>query len=65
MTGSPISDLNPIFLAAGVTLNLCSINKGFRTITMDHNFFIGYRRNIIAPDEVLISVEIPFSTPVI
>ena len=65
MTGSPISDLNPIFMAAGIMLNLCSQNRGFRTIKMDNTFFVGYRRNIIAPDEVLISIEIPYSTSVI
>ncbi|XP_011496569.1 PREDICTED: xanthine dehydrogenase-like, partial [Ceratosolen solmsi marchali] len=62
MTGSPISDLNPIFLAAGVKLNLCSINSGYRTVQMDHTFFTDYRSNIVRPDEVLISIEIPYST---
>ncbi|KAL7297372.1 hypothetical protein TKK_0009757 [Trichogramma kaykai] len=61
MTGSPISDLNPIFLAAGITLHLCSLKRGFRTVKMDSKFFVGYRRNIVAQDEVLISIEIPFS----
>ncbi|KAL7297373.1 hypothetical protein TKK_0009758 [Trichogramma kaykai] len=62
MTGSPISDMNPILMAAKIKLNLCSLDRGFRPVTMDHSFFIGYRRNIIAPDEVLLSIEIPFST---
>ncbi|XP_014488369.1 PREDICTED: xanthine dehydrogenase isoform X2 [Dinoponera quadriceps] len=61
MTGSPISDLNPIFMAAGVKLNLCSLKHGNRTIPMDHTFFVGYRRSIILPEEVLVSIEIPFS----
>ena len=64
MTGSPISDLNPIFLAAGITLNLCSLKRGARSVKMDHKFFVGYRRNIVAQDEVLLSLEIPFSTEV-
>lgn len=64
MTGSPIGDLNPIFLAAGISLNLRSLEKGCRTVKMDQSFFVGYRRNIVAPDEVLMSIEIPFSEPV-
>ena len=61
MTGSPISDLNPIFMAAKVELNLCSLTSGYRTVKMDENFFVGYRRNIVAPDEILVSINIPFS----
>ncbi|XP_031784418.1 xanthine dehydrogenase isoform X1 [Nasonia vitripennis] len=63
MTGSPISDLNPIFLAVGIKLNLCSLNNGHRSVIMDNTFFLGYRRNIVAPDEVLLSIEVPFNTP--
>lgn len=64
MTGSPISDMNPLFMAAGVKLNVCSLKNGFRSITMDHSFFTGYRRNVIAPEEVLLSIEIPYSSSV-
>jgi xanthine dehydrogenase/oxidase len=64
MTGSPISDMNPVLMAADVSLNLCSLERGYRKIKMDHTFFTGYRRNVVAPDEVLISIEIPFSTAV-
>lgn len=64
MTGSPIADLNPIFMAAGINLNLCSLKKGYRTIKMDHTFFVGYRRNVVAQDEILVSIEIPYSTSV-
>ncbi|KAG7188931.1 hypothetical protein KM043_008532 [Ampulex compressa] len=61
MTGSPISDLNPVFMAAGIKLNLCSLKNGFRSVPMDHNFFVGYRRNIVDPTEVLVSIEIPYT----
>ena len=64
MTGSPISDLNPIFMAAGIKLNLCSLKHGNRTILMDHTFFIGYRRNVVFPEEVLVSIDIPFTKEV-
>ncbi|XP_029159752.1 xanthine dehydrogenase-like [Nylanderia fulva] len=61
MTGSPISDLNPIFMAACVKLNLCSLKHGSRTVPMDHTFFVGYRRNVVLPEEVLVSIDIPFT----
>ena len=64
MTGSPISDLNPIFMAAEVKLNVCSYSRGPRKIIMNNMFFTGYRQNLIAPDEVLISIDIPFSSSV-
>ncbi|KAH0534856.1 xanthine dehydrogenase [Cotesia glomerata] len=60
MTGSPISDMVPVLMAAGTKLNVCSLN-GFRQILLDHTFFTGYRRNVIKPEEILVSVEIPFT----
>ena len=59
MTGSPISDLNPIFLAAGCKLHVQSAT-GSRSIIMDDQFFTGYRQNIIKPEEVLVSIEVPY-----
>ncbi|CAB3367423.1 Hypothetical predicted protein [Cloeon dipterum] len=61
MTGSPISDLNPIFMAAGCVLEVSSASKGSRKVTMDATFFTGYRRNVISPEEVLVSITIPFT----
>uniref|UniRef100_A0A8C5T4Q8 xanthine dehydrogenase n=1 Tax=Laticauda laticaudata TaxID=8630 RepID=A0A8C5T4Q8_LATLA len=60
MTASPISDLNPVLMASGSKLTLVS-NEGSRTIRMDEKFFTGYRKTILKPQEILISVEIPFS----
>lgn len=62
MTGSPISDLNPILMALKVKLNLMSRKDGQRSVLMDESFFTGYRRNVVKPDEILLSVEIPFTT---
>lgn len=56
MTSSPISDFNPIFLAARVELEVASKARGIRRIVMDENFFTGYRRNVVAEDEVLVSI---------
>lgn len=60
MTASPISDLNPVLMASGSKLTLVS-NEGKRTVTMDENFFTGYRKTIVKPEEILLSVEIPYS----
>ncbi|XP_042311337.1 LOW QUALITY PROTEIN: xanthine dehydrogenase/oxidase [Sceloporus undulatus] len=60
MTASPISDLNPVFMASGSKLTLIS-NEGSRTIKMDETFFTGYRKTVLKPQEILLSVEIPFS----
>lgn len=61
MTGSPISDLNPILMSLKVKLNLMSKSKGDRTVLMDETFFTGYRKNVVRPDELLKSIEIPFT----
>lgn len=63
MTGSPISDLNPLFMAAGCILTLQSHSKGVRHVKMDQHFFTGYRRNIVQPDEILLNVAIPRTKP--
>ncbi|KAK4875653.1 hypothetical protein RN001_012075 [Aquatica leii] len=62
MTGSPISDLNQIFIAAKVELELHSKNNGSRKILMDETFFTSYRQNIVRKDEVLIAIYIPYTT---
>lgn len=62
MTGSPISDLNPIFTAAAIELEVESVDGGRRKIKMGKGFFTGYRRNIISDSEVLISIFIRKTT---
>jgi xanthine dehydrogenase/oxidase len=59
MTSSPISDLNPILLAAGAELQVASADGGKRTLKMDENFFTGYRKNAVNDSEVLVSIVIP------
>ncbi|RZF38598.1 hypothetical protein LSTR_LSTR010931 [Laodelphax striatellus] len=46
MTGSAISDLNPILMAAGCEL---------------HHFWTGYRKNVIQPNELLTHIFIPYT----
>lgn len=61
MTGSPISDLNPILMSLKVKFNLVSEKGEPRSVLMDETFFTGYRRNVVKPDEILLSIEIPYS----
>nr|XP_046237719.1 xanthine dehydrogenase/oxidase isoform X2 [Scatophagus argus] len=60
MTASPISDLNPVFMAAGCKLTLMD-KDGSRVVQMDDRFFTGYRKTTVRPQEVLLSIEIPYS----
>ncbi|XP_075451587.1 xanthine dehydrogenase/oxidase isoform X2 [Ascaphus truei] len=60
MTASPISDLNPVFMASRCKLHLIS-KEGKRTVQMDEKFFTGYRRTALQPQEILLSIEIPYS----
>ncbi|XP_067682373.1 xanthine dehydrogenase/oxidase-like [Haliotis asinina] len=62
MTASPISDLNPLFVAAGAQLTVGSKAKGTRVVKMDKDFFTGYRKTAISADEVLISVHLPYTS---
>ena len=50
-----------IFMAAECVLELRSERGGTRTVKMDGGFYTGYRRNILAPDEVLVSLSVPFT----
>lgn len=59
-TASPISDLNPIWIAAGATFEVASAERGRRSIPAA-SFFVGYRKVDMAPDEVLVSVHVPFT----
>ncbi|XP_019642816.1 PREDICTED: xanthine dehydrogenase/oxidase-like [Branchiostoma belcheri] len=61
VTASPISDLNPIFLSAGCTVTVASHQGGSRVVRMDHDFFPGYRRTAVAPEEVMVSLDVPFT----
>ncbi|KAB5562555.1 hypothetical protein PHYPO_G00019190 [Pangasianodon hypophthalmus] len=60
MTASPISDLNPVFMAVGSKLTLMS-KEGKRVLQMDDKFFTGYRKTALKPEEILLSIEIPYT----
>jgi len=58
VTASPISDLNPVFMAAGAVVIARSLGKGDEEIPMSA-FFKGYRRTALPPEAVLAAIRIP------
>jgi xanthine dehydrogenase small subunit len=60
-TASPIGDGAPLLLALDARLHLVS-QRGRRTIPLS-SFFVSYRRTLLAPDELIESVEIPKPLP--
>ncbi|KAI0238599.1 Xanthine dehydrogenase/oxidase [Lamellibrachia satsuma] len=61
MTASPISDLNPLFLSARCQVTVAIKYGSQRTIVMNEEFFQGYRKTLVKPDEVLLKILIPFT----
>ncbi|KAJ3287637.1 hypothetical protein HK104_008503 [Borealophlyctis nickersoniae] len=62
VTASPISDLNPVFVATGSILTVTSRKGGTRQIRME-DFFLGYRKTALQQSEVVVSLFVPFSRP--
>uniref|UniRef100_A0AAR2LBM3 FAD-binding PCMH-type domain-containing protein n=1 Tax=Pygocentrus nattereri TaxID=42514 RepID=A0AAR2LBM3_PYGNA len=56
----PNSDLNPV-LAAGNADHLCVIPEGKREVPLDKDFFVGFGKTVLKPDEIVLSVFIPVS----
>ncbi|GLC34818.1 hypothetical protein PLESTB_001167600 [Pleodorina starrii] len=60
VTGSPISDLNPLWMAAGATFVALGRDTGERAVPATQ-FFVGYRQVDLKPHEVLLKVVLPFT----
>jgi xanthine dehydrogenase/oxidase len=58
-TASPISDLNPVFVATNTTLVAKSLEK--TTEIPMSEFFKGYRATALPPDAIIASLRIPVS----
>ncbi|WEW60811.1 xanthine dehydrogenase [Emydomyces testavorans] len=58
-TASPISDLNPVFVATNTVLIAESLNK--KTEILMSEFFKGYRSHALEPDAVVTGLRIPAS----
>ncbi|VFQ65583.1 unnamed protein product [Cuscuta campestris] len=61
-TASPISDLNPLWMAARAKLQIMD-TKGNIRWSVAENFFLGYRKVDLASNEILLSVFLPWSRP--
>ncbi|KAH8586412.1 xanthine dehydrogenase [Bisporella sp. PMI_857] len=57
-TASPISDMNPVLLAAGATVLARSAIAGEILLPMD-SFFLSYRRTSLPEDSVITGIRIP------
>jgi xanthine dehydrogenase small subunit len=55
--GSPIGDSMPLLIALGAHVVLMSV-RGHRDIPLE-DFYTGYRKNVLASDEVLAWVKVP------
>jgi xanthine dehydrogenase/oxidase len=60
VTASPISDLNPLWIATGAVFTVMGSGGAARKVAAK-DFFIGYRRVDMKPDEILASVFMPFT----
>lgn len=61
-TASPISDLNPLWMAAGAKFHISDCRGNIR-ICAAENFFLGYRKVDLASNEILLSVFLPWNSP--
>ena len=61
-TASPISDMNPVLLAAGATLACKSVAKGEFVLPLA-SFFIGYRTTTLPADAVITHIRVPLAPP--
>ena len=59
--GSPIGDSMPLLIALGAHVVLMS-QRGQRDMPLEQ-LYIGYRKNVIAADEVLAWIKVPKATP--
>ncbi|KAK7317125.1 hypothetical protein RJT34_01097 [Clitoria ternatea] len=59
-TASPISDLNPLWMAARGRFRIIDAKGNIRTVLAE-NFFLGYRKVDLASDEILLSIFLPWN----
>jgi xanthine dehydrogenase/oxidase len=59
MTASPISDLTPIIMAAGGTVEYGQNPEEIHSAIVDQSFFTGYRKTLIPNTSTLLNITIP------
>ncbi|KAM9767058.1 aldehyde oxidase 1-like isoform 2-T2 [Menidia menidia] len=60
VSACPNSDLNPVLAAGNCRVSLISAG-GRREVPLNQDFFVGFGKTILRPEEVLVSVFIPFT----
>ncbi|AVT08739.1 xanthine dehydrogenase small subunit, partial [Paracidovorax avenae] len=55
--GSPIGDSMPVLIALGARIVLASV-RGERSLPLE-DFYTGYRKNLLAPDEIVARIDVP------
>ncbi|XP_070786462.1 aldehyde oxidase 6 [Enoplosus armatus] len=60
MSAYPNSDLNPVLAAGNCKLSVIS-NGGRREVPLNQDFFVSFGKTILKPEEIAVSVFIPFS----
>jgi xanthine dehydrogenase small subunit len=60
-TASPIGDAAPLLLALDARVEIAG-RDGRRTVAIGE-FFVGYRRTVLAPGELIVAIEIPLPFP--
>uniref|UniRef100_A0A7N8XUF6 Aldehyde oxidase 6 n=1 Tax=Mastacembelus armatus TaxID=205130 RepID=A0A7N8XUF6_9TELE len=60
MSAYPNSDLNPVLAAANCKVTLNSPG-GRREVPLNQDFFVSFGKTVLKPEEILLSVFIPFS----
>ena len=58
-TASPISDLNPVFIATGTVILAKSLTE--EVVIPAGEFFKGYRKTALPPDAVIVGLRIPIA----
>lgn len=61
VTASPISDVNPLWIAARATFVVLDCNTGHERSIAAKDFFLSYRKVDLKPDEVLLKVAVPWN----
>ncbi|CAH2076757.1 unnamed protein product [Thlaspi arvense] len=61
-TASPISDLNPLWMASRAEFRVINCDGDVRSVPAK-DFFLGYRKVDMGSDEILLSVFLPWTRP--
>ncbi|KAK7402210.1 hypothetical protein VNO78_14292 [Psophocarpus tetragonolobus] len=60
-TASPISDLNPLWMAARAKFRIIDAKGNIRTVLAENFFLPGYRKVDLASGEILLSIFLPWN----